>query len=135
MNKTKHSAAVVRALAGAALAASIALTSGCFLVAAGAAGAGTVAYVRGELDSPIDAGYDSTIRAADRAIEQLQFAKVGETKDGISDTIKARTGGDKKVEIIVTRIGDSLSKVQIRIGFFGDEFISRTILDKIKADL
>jgi hypothetical protein len=135
MNKARLSDIIVRALAGAALAAALAFTPGCFLLAAGAAGAGTVAYVRGELDSPIDAGYESTTRAVDRAFDQLQFAKLGETKDGITDTVTGRTAQDKKVVVIVTRMGDSLSKVQIRIGFFGDEFISRSILDKIKANL
>ena len=134
--KTLHTRQnLTRILSGAALASSLLLGTGCFLVAAGAAGAGTVAYIRGELDSPIEGSFDNTEHAANRAVEQLQFAKVGEEKDSLKATITARTGDDTKVEIIVSRIGDNLSKVQIRIGVFGNEMISRQILDHIKSNL
>lgn len=125
---------LLQTFAGATLAAALALTPGCFLVAAGAAaGAGTVAYVRGELDATLDRNYEATVRA-NLAIQQLEFAKTSEAKDAISDVIKGRTGQDKRVEIDVTRLGDNLTRVQIRIGFFGDEMISRTILDKVKEN-
>jgi len=135
MKPKTHAPWLLRFLAGSLLALSLALTTGCFIVAAGAAGAGTVAYVRGELDANIDRGYEATVQATERAVADLQFTKTGETKDGISATITSRTAQDKKVEIIVTRMGDNLTKIQIRIGFFGNELISRTILDRIKADL
>jgi hypothetical protein len=122
--------------AGTALAVTLTLTTGCFVLAAGAAaGAGTVAYVRGELDATLDRNYEATVRGANLAIQQLEFAKTSEAKDAISDVIKGRTGQDKRVEIDVTRLGDNLTRVQIRIGIFGDEMISRTILDKMKQNL
>jgi hypothetical protein len=135
MNKTNTGRLLPLLLASSAMAASLLLGAGCFLVAAGAAGAGTVAYIRGELDSPLDAGLETADHAANRAVEQLQFVKVGETKDALKATITARTGDDKKVEIIVTSTGDNLTKVQIRVGVFGDEVISRAILDHIKTNL
>ena len=135
MNSTKRSQFLPRLLAGAALAASLVLGTGCFMLAAGAAGAGTVAYIRGELDAPLDGSLDAADRAANRAVEQLQFAKVGETKDALKVTLTARTGDDKKVEIILSRTDERLSKVQIRVGIFGDEAISRAVLDHIKGNL
>lgn len=127
-----------RILAGAALASALALSSGCFLVAvgaAGAAGAGTVAYIRGELDASLGSRLDAVVGAADRAIAQLQFAKISDTRDAFSAVIVARTAQDQKITITVTKEADELSKVRIRIGVFGDEPKSRAILDKIKANL
>jgi len=135
MNHKKAHVSLSRLLAGSALAATLLLGTGCFVVAAGAAGAGAVAYIRGELDAPLDSGIDNSDHAANSALLSLQFPKVEETKDALKATLTARTGDDKKVEIVLTRIGDNLTKVQIRIGFFGDEMISRAILDHIKSSL
>jgi hypothetical protein len=119
-------------LAAALLAASL---TGCVAVVAGAAGAGTVAWVRGELEATLDANYEKAATAANLAIEQLQFAKISEKKDALTAILIARTAEDKKVEIKVIKIGDQSAKVQIRVGVFGDEALSLTILDKIKTNL
>jgi hypothetical protein len=127
-----------RAISTAIAAAALALTSGCFLVAigvGGAVGAGTVAYVRGELDSALSNDYDQVVEATHRAVAQLEYIPVRETKDGSSTDIVAHTADDKKVEIKLIRSGDKLTQVEIRIGLFGDEVRSRQILEKIKADL
>jgi hypothetical protein len=112
------------------------LTSGCFLVAvgaAGAAGAGTVAYVRGELDVTLGKTYEQVVNASNRALVQLEFARVSERKDAFSALLTARTAEDKKIEVKLTKEGDSLTKVTIRVGVFGDETMSRAILEKIEA--
>ena len=118
-----------------AVAAFLPLPSGCVAVLAGAAGAGTVAWVEGRLDATLDANFGRAERAADRAITQLQFAKVSEDKDALTAKLIARTAEDKRVEIKVIREGDTASKVQIRVGLFGDKAQSLAILDKIKANL
>jgi hypothetical protein len=119
-------------LAAALLAATL---TGCVAVVAGAAGAGTVAWVRGELEATLDANYEKAAPAANLAIQQLQFAKISEKKDALTAILIARTAEDKKVEIKVSKIGDQSARVQIRVGFFGDEALSLTIFDKIKSNL
>jgi hypothetical protein len=119
-------------LAGLAL---LPLLSGCVAVLAGAAGAGTVAWVEGRLDATLDANFDQAEKAANRAVTQLQFVKVNEEKDALTATLIARTAEDKKIEIKVVRVGDTTSRVQISVGVFGDEGQSLAILDKIKANL
>src|SRR5262245_31536575 len=137
--KTMNSSQLIpRTLAALVCAALVTLSSGCFLVAvgaAGAAGAGAVAYVRGELDTTLASRYDNTIAASNRAIETLQFVKVNEKRDAFSAILTARTAQDKKVQITVTKSTDTLSRVQIRVGTFGDEAMSMAILDKIKTGL
>jgi hypothetical protein len=116
------------------LLAAASLQSGCIAVAAGA-GAGAVAYIRGDLEATLGNPYEAVAKAADRAIGQLEFARISQRKDALSANLTARTAQDKKIEIVITRVGDGLTKVRIRVGVFGDEALSLAILDKIKANL
>jgi len=128
---------LLRALALLACAATVALSSGCFLVAvgaAGAAGAGTVAYIRGELDASVAGNIDTMDRATNTALQQLQFAKINEGKSTVDAEITARTGQDKKIVVKLDRTADNLTRVRIRVGTFGDEALSRMLLDKIKSN-
>ena len=110
------------------------LQSGCVgLLAGAAAGAGTMAYVRGELDATLDQNYDQAVLAAGRAIDTLQFAKVSEQRDALNAILIARTAEDKKVEIKVTKTSDQLTTVAIRVGVFGDEAVARLVLEKIQG--
>lgn len=104
-------------------------------MAAVGAGAGAVAYIRGELEATVDSSLNATLKASDRAISQLEFAKVSEKKDALSANLVARTAQDKKVEIDLAKVGDKVTKVKIRVGVFGDEAVSMAILDKIKQGL
>ncbi|HUL53119.1 MAG TPA: DUF3568 family protein [Opitutaceae bacterium] len=113
---------------------SAALT-GCVAVVAGAAGAGAVAWVQGRLDANLNADFERSAKAADLAIRDLQWSKISEKKDALEDTLIARTAGDRKVEIKVLKVTEETSKAEIRVGVFGDEALSLTILDKIKAHL
>ena len=111
------------------------LLTGCVAVLAGAAGAGTVAWVQGRLDAELAGNFDRSEHAASRAMEQLQFAKISETHDALTAVIQARTIEDTKIEIKILRVSDATSRAQIRVGVFGNEALSLTILDKIKANL
>ncbi|MBS0663950.1 MAG: DUF3568 family protein [Verrucomicrobia bacterium] len=113
---------------------SLAFNSGCIAVAAGA-GAGAVAYIRGDLNATLDSSFDHTFKASQRAVQQLEFAKVSEAKDALLGKITVRNAADKKIEIKIERAGDNLTKVSIRVGTFGDETLSMAILDKIKSNL
>lgn len=109
--------------------------SGCLAVAAGVAAAGTVVYIRGELQASLANPYRDVITATGKALGKLQFRKISEKGDALKTVIVARTGSDKKVEITVKKVTDSVTKVEIRVGVFGDEALSMTILDNIKQAL
>lgn len=112
-----------------------ALQTGCVAVVAGAAGASAVAYVRGELQGTLTASLEASERASNGALAQLQLVKINEKRDAFVAIITARTADDKKVEIKLTKLADQTTKVQIRVGVFGDESKSLAILDKIKSNL
>jgi len=94
-----------------------------------------VASVQGRLDATLDATFDKTDNAVNQAITQMQFAKVSEKKDVLDAILIVRTADDKKVKIKVLRVGDTISRVQIRVGLFWNGVQSLAILDKIKANL
>ena len=111
------------------------LSSGCVLVAVGAAAAGSVAYVRGELSTTLDHKLETSAQAAERALEQLKFVKVSQKQDALVALLIARTVEDKKIEIRLSATTEASTKVQIRVGVFGDEALSLKILERIKANL
>lgn len=123
-----------RLLAAILLVVSLAGLSGCLAVAAGA-GASAVAYVRGDLEANLDTDYARVVDSVRTAIEQLEFAKVSENKDALKAVLVARTALDKKVEITIANSGKKLTSIKIRVGVFGDEALSMSILDKVKAGL
>lgn len=112
------------------------LQTGCVAIAAGAAaGASTVAYLRGELTTPVDKPYGNVVKAVERAIAKLEFAKISTQKDALDTILLARTATDKRVEIRVTKADERTTTVRIRVGVFGDEALSRTILQHIQDAL
>jgi hypothetical protein len=132
--KTKILSQLKVFIAAGVLAAAL-LTSGCIAVVAAAGAGAAVAYKRGDLEAWVDAGFDKTAKAANLAVQQLGFAKISETKDAVTDIITARNAADKKIEIHLGHGGNSLTQVKIRVGVFGDESLSVTVLEKIKANL
>jgi hypothetical protein len=118
------------------MAAALPFGSGCalFLVGgAAAAGAGTVAYVNGELEETEGVAYDTAYDATLAAMNDMQYAVVDKSKAGVEAKILARTSGDKKIQITLNKQSASVTEIHIRVGTFGDESLSRQILDKIKS--
>lgn len=137
MNQTRKSDANFRKsiLLGLGLAlGALPFFTGCVVIAAGA-GAGAVAYVRGEMQTSVEHDLDAVFKASQRALGKLEFAKVNDHKSGVDAQLIARTALDKRVEIKLTKVTDTLTKVQIRVGLVGDQDLSLTILEKIKAEL
>lgn len=135
MKKNFISASLGVGLASILLIAVAAENSGCVAVVAGAGTGAAVAYVRGQLETTIPHDFESVAAATNRAIQQLQFAKVSEHKDALLDTFIVRSPADKKIEIRLENSARELTKVRIRIGVFGNEPLSLTILEKIKSNL
>lgn len=123
-----------RLLTAALLGTSLAGLSGCLAVAVGA-GAGAVAYVRGDLEANLGSDYQQVVNATRDVLKELEFAPVSENKDALNAVLVARTAMDKKVEITITNSGKKLTSIKIRVGVFGDEKLSMAILDKVKAGL
>ena len=113
-------------------------SSGCALLLVGggaAAGAGAVGYARGELKSVETADLTTSFSASKKALDDLGFFVTSGTHDAISAKLVARGSSDTKIEISLKQMSEKLTEVRIRVGTFGDEIISNTIHQKIKAHL
>jgi hypothetical protein len=113
---------------------SLAFLPGCVLPEAGSAPE-VAAYARGDLEANLATDYDQVIEAARGALRDLEFPKVSENQDAGKAVLVSRTATDKPVELTITNSGKKLTSIKIRVGVFGDEELSRVVLEKIKARL
>ena len=112
---------------------SLLINSGCpALLLGGAAGAGSVAYITGELKSTEEVSMSRAWRATQKTMNDLGFAITSMEKDAFYGQITARGAGDKKVKIKLERQSDKLTGIKIRVGMFGDEPLSMQILNNIR---
>jgi hypothetical protein len=115
------------------------ILTGCLAAAAvggaAAAGAGTVAYIKGELRATEEASLNRTWSATVAAADDLRFLVTNKIKDDVSAELDAKTADNKTVKIQLKRVSKNLTDISIRIGTFGDESLSRYILSKIEARL
>jgi L-fucose isomerase-like protein len=111
------------------------LLGGCMLAAVGAGAAGTVAYVKGDLEAVEAKKLDTVYDATKKALKQLELSVSVDTKDKISSTIIARDSSDKKITVKLSAATEDSTNISIRFGAFGSETKSRMVLDKIKENL
>jgi len=110
------------------------LVGGCVVVAAGGA-AGTVAYIRGDLEAVEAKDIDTVYKATEKALEELGLVVSKKTKDALSAEIIARDSQDKKIKIKLSATTEGTTKLSIRAGLFGNETKSMLIYDQIKKNL
>ncbi len=112
---------------------SLLINSGCpALLLGGAAGAGSVAYITGELKSTEEVPMSRAWRATQKTMNDLGFAITSMEKNAFYGQITAVGAGDKKVKVKLERQSDKLTGIKIRVGMFGDESLSMQILQKIR---
>jgi outer membrane receptor protein involved in Fe transport len=111
------------------------LLGGCMLAAVGAGAAGTVAYVKGDLEAVEAKKLDTVYDATKKALKQLELSVSVDTKDKISATIIARDSSDKKITVKLSAATEDSTNISIRFGAFGNETKSGMVLDKIKENL
>ena len=111
-----------------------AVIQGCVVAAVGA-GAGTVAYIRGDLEAVESKNLDTVYNATEEAIGELGLTITKKTKDAMSAVIIARDAQDKKTTIKLNATAEGATKLSIRIGMFGNETKSRLIYQKIRDNL
>jgi hypothetical protein len=108
--------------------------AGCIVAAIGAAGAGTVVYVRGEIESYYDTDVQNLYDATVKAMADLKLYVIEQSHDSLSAKVIARNSGDQKVTVTIDGSNREAVKVTIRVGFWGDETASRAVLDRINAN-
>ena len=94
-----------------------------------------VAWVRDALQTTVDASLDHTVKATTAALKSLQFSAVTTRADAISGIVTANTARDEKIEITITSVTPVQTRLDIRVGTFGDQPVSQRILREIQQQL
>lgn len=129
-DKIKQTAALIF------LSAVVVTQSGCFgLLVGAAAGAGTFAFVSGDLEYNFDASVEQAHSASIRALRKLALPVSQDIHDKHNAKIKSTYADGKDITIAVTALTEKSSKIQIRVGVFGDQTRSENILNTIKKYL
>ena len=114
---------------------SMLLLQGCMVAAVGVGAAGTIAYVRGDLEAVESAGIDDVYEATLKALKELELLPTRKTKDALGAEIVTYDAQDKKITIRLKSAAEGTTKLSIRIGVFGSETKSRLIYQKIRDNL
>ena len=120
------------------LSAAVLSLPGCalFLIGGGAAaGAGAVAYSRGQLRSVQETPFERAWDAAQAAMRDLGFVVTYQEKEPDSGKLLARTKDNGEVEIRLKAESTTATEIRIRVGWLGNEALSNVILEKIKQHL
>lgn len=110
------------------------ISSGCIAVVAGSAVGGT-AFVLGDLEVYVDGSPKEVRSAIVAAGKDLKLRSISGTGDELNGLYIFRTAQDDKVTIKYEVISDSLVKLNIRVGNFGDESLSHRINQAIQKHL
>lgn len=114
------------------------VVSGCAVavLATGAGlGAGTYAWLKGELQRTYPATYDTVWNASSDALQSLEMPVVSQQRDALKGTIMAKRADGSDVRVDVKYLTDKTTQVGIRIGLFGDRADSARIHETIQARL
>ena len=94
-----------------------------------------VAWVRDALQTTVDSSLADTVKATSKALKNLQFAAIATKSDAISGIVTAKTARDEKIEITITSVTPTQTRLDIRVGSFGDKPVSQRILSEILGEL
>ncbi|MFH0793986.1 MAG: DUF3568 family protein [bacterium] len=108
-------------------------------VAAGA-GAATVYYVKGDLEYDLAHNVNDVYWATLTTMEKRDYSVTTKNFNDATGRIEAvipAKGGDKEHDLTIKleRKEENLTHISIRVGVFGDESLSRAILDDIQSKL
>lgn len=118
---------------GAALLAAGAAFSGCTSVRTTTDDA--IAWVRGALQTNLDASLEKTARASGAAMKDLKFTSIVSKQDALSGRVTARTAKDEEVEVLLTPLGAKQTRVDVRVGLISDQTAAMEVLSAIRKRL
>jgi hypothetical protein len=116
----------------------LAFGSGCILFVAGAAagaGVGGYAYVNGEEKTTESSSLNQTWNATLATMKDLEFPVTSQSKDALEGELTARNASNTNISIKLKNLSNNSTEIRVRVGTFGDEAMSRTILNKISSHL
>jgi hypothetical protein len=86
----------------------------------------------GTYSTVVQGSPDEVTGAARSAAEDLGLIGITSTNSDWDGHVTARTAQNEHVTIDITRTGSSISRVEVRVGEAGNEWLSNELLDQIK---
>ena len=115
---------------------SVLTISGCgAVIVGGAAAVGTVAYFQGDLHAELKGSLKQSIKAVDAAILRAGIDTITRSVDNLGAYYELRTHQEERLEITMKKVDKRSTQVLIRVGLFGDESLSHTILEEIQKGM
>jgi hypothetical protein len=105
------------------------------LLVGGAAGAGSIVYVKGQLNEDMSASVLRVHDASISALKELNLPVIEDSHDNLSAKIKSHFADGSDVWIQIESRAAESSRIRVRVGILGDEYKSRQILDGIHKHL
>jgi hypothetical protein len=121
-----------RSVGTVAVVAALFFLTGCAAVVVGGAAATGVFYYQGELKADLEATPKQVMAATQDAFNYFEWKTTKFNSTRTDGTAVARTGTDKEIQVVVIGESDRITKARIRVGTFGDERLSRKLLEKIR---
>lgn len=111
------------------------MSTGCLVVAAGAAGAGTVAYVEGASTGIVKATPPAALVAAKAAFDDMDIYITSQDSSKTYAELVGKTSDDTNITVQVHLKAKGVSDLSVRVGIFGDRDLSDTIFAHIQDHL
>jgi len=115
-----------------------AVSAGClavFFAAGAAAGVTGAVWYNGELRTSLAGTLPQVRRAAMGTLERMGRGVSTEETASLECTLTSYTGDGRKITIDLKSTSEEVTEVHIRIGFWGDEPLSRDLLTQINDRL
>ncbi len=112
----------------------VSLLTSCVPTIAGSGAGYSIAYVAGELQAQEELSIDEAWPATIRALESLELQVKDQDKDSLSGKAVAYGADDKKITVRLRRDSAGVTSFKIRVGLWGDQAFSMTILEKIEEE-
>jgi len=110
-------------------------SSGCAVALVGAGAAGTVAYLKGDLESVEPHSVERVFIASKEALKALNIHLWEESRDTLTARLVARDAQDDKITVKIDHMTHRTTKLRIRVSTFGNEIKSQNIYLKIRQYL
>ena len=108
---------------------------GCAAAIVGVGAAGTVAYIKGDLEAEESKSINAVYAATKKAVNQLGLIVTEDNKDAMTAVIVSHDVEGKTITIKLKSATEKTTKLSIRVGLFGSKRKSALIYQKIHDNL
>ncbi|MCM8531932.1 MAG: DUF3568 domain-containing protein [Lentisphaeraceae bacterium] len=92
-------------------------------------------YQYGTLEGVLDDDLKDATEATQKAVKKFEFMQKDFRKDAFNSIFVLKNAKNQDIEINLSKLTKDKTKVSIKVGLIGDEFLSQQILEDLKSHL